>query len=302
MAIKSQQYFGCLLGLALGDALGAPYEGGMMERLLWHLIGNTAGGAKRWTDDTQMALDLAGSLLEKGLLEQDHLIQRLATSYQWNRGYGSGTAKLLKQVKKGKEWSSVNKAIYAQGSYGNGAAVRAPIMALWCPTELEKLVHLTQVSAEVTHAHPLGMEGAVLIALATAQQLQLADIPSTLLACAPYIQQPAMHAVLTKAVTWLMTNSWPPPAIVAQELGNGMTATTSCVTAFYIALRFRHETFEGMLSFIRHLKGDVDSISAMAGAMWGAYNGMAHLPLVNLENDILLEQTASALYSHYLNI
>ncbi len=29
-----EQYIGCLLGLAMGDALGAPYEGGLLERIL----------------------------------------------------------------------------------------------------------------------------------------------------------------------------------------------------------------------------------------------------------------------------
>ena len=48
---------GCLLGLSLGDALGAPYEGGVLERLLWRLIGKTSQGEMRWTDDTQMTID-----------------------------------------------------------------------------------------------------------------------------------------------------------------------------------------------------------------------------------------------------
>lgn len=45
------QFAGCLLGLALGDALGAPFEGGWLERVLWWLIGITRDGAMRWTDD-----------------------------------------------------------------------------------------------------------------------------------------------------------------------------------------------------------------------------------------------------------
>jgi hypothetical protein len=59
MEVTADRFIGCLLGLATGDALGAPYEGGPLERLVWRLIGRTSDGCLRWTDDTQMALDLA---------------------------------------------------------------------------------------------------------------------------------------------------------------------------------------------------------------------------------------------------
>jgi hypothetical protein len=31
-----------MLGLATGDVLGAPHEGGLLERLLWRVIGRQA--------------------------------------------------------------------------------------------------------------------------------------------------------------------------------------------------------------------------------------------------------------------
>lgn len=88
MAVNQDQCAGCLLGLALGDALGAPYEGGPIERGLWRFIGTTRTGEIRWTDDTQMSLDLAESLLAKGALDPDDIAARFAKSYRWSRGYG----------------------------------------------------------------------------------------------------------------------------------------------------------------------------------------------------------------------
>src|SRR6202008_4200566 len=41
MSPTLDQFQGCLLGLALGDAMGAPHEGGPVERLVWKLIGKT---------------------------------------------------------------------------------------------------------------------------------------------------------------------------------------------------------------------------------------------------------------------
>ena len=53
---------------------------------------------------------------------------------------------------------------------------------------------------------------------------------------------------------------------------------SSCVTAIYLALRFRDQPFLTMQQFIASVGGDVDTIGAMAGAVWGASNGYAKLP------------------------
>ena len=77
MSMTQDQYRGCLLGLACGDAMGARYEGGILERALWSLIGKT-DGRLRFTDDTQMALDMIHSMLQCGELNQAHMAQQFA--------------------------------------------------------------------------------------------------------------------------------------------------------------------------------------------------------------------------------
>jgi len=49
MDLTVDQFVGCMLGLATGDALGAPYEGGLLERLVWRIIGRSFDGCLRWT-------------------------------------------------------------------------------------------------------------------------------------------------------------------------------------------------------------------------------------------------------------
>ena len=72
MASKNK-YIGCFLGLAIGDAFGAPFEGGFIERLLWKVIGKTKDGKQRYTDDTQMSIDLANSFIKNNDINQEHL-------------------------------------------------------------------------------------------------------------------------------------------------------------------------------------------------------------------------------------
>ena len=96
-----QRCRGAVFGLALGDALGAPHEGGPVERLLWRWLGSTRDGRRRFTDDTQMALDLADSLLRCGKVDQDDLAATFANSYRWSRGYGPTAARVLKRIRGG---------------------------------------------------------------------------------------------------------------------------------------------------------------------------------------------------------
>ena len=78
------QYRGCLLGLATGDALGAPHEGGPVERAAWRVSGRCREGA-RFSDDTQMTLDLTASFLAHGAVDQDDLARQFAASDRWDR-------------------------------------------------------------------------------------------------------------------------------------------------------------------------------------------------------------------------
>lgn len=294
-----ERFEGCLLGLALGDALGAPYEGGPIERFVWRLIGTTKQGDMRWTDDTQMALDVAESLVAKGVLDPDDLALRFASSYRWSRGYGPGAAKLLKRVARGTDWRQANRSVYAGGSFGNGGAMRAPVVGLFYVSRRDELADAARVSASVTHAHPLAMEGAVLVATATALAAGASRPLEILQATAAHSKLEPFVTRLGIAMAWLQSGYEPATPEVSRRLGNGIAASESCVTAIYIALRFMERSFEDMQGFVAGCGGDVDTIGAMAGAVWGAANGAASLPsdkLAKLEQRARLVRLAAALH------
>ena len=269
---------GCVLGLSLGDAMGAPYEGGLLERTLWRMIGRTRRGEMRWTDDTQMSIDIMESFLSTGHVDSDDLARRFAMGYRWSRGYGPGAARVLKRIAAGADWRQANQSVYPDGSYGNGAGMRAPIIGLIHADEPDTLVRAARDSAIVTHAHPLGIEGALLLARATAgvaQNKENVQIVDELLATTT---QNEFASRLTIAKKWLETGADVDRREVARALGNGIAASRSCVTAFYLGLRFREQPYETMLAFITRLGGDADTIGAMSGALRGVSNGETKLP------------------------
>lgn len=301
MAATEDQYRGALVGLAMGDALGAPHEGGPLERLLWRMIGSTSTGLRRFTDDTQMALDLARSLLDRGELDQDDLATRFSQGYRWDRGYGPGAARILKHIRAGRAWREASRSVYPEGSFGNGGAMRSPVVGVFFHTRPDELLVSARLAAEVTHAHPLGVEGALLIALATSSALGGLD-GLAVLDCASRACGSAVYSDrIDKARTWLETNSAVPARRVRAELGMGITAPTSCVTALYLAARFLAHPFEALLTFAAEAGGDVDTVGAMAGGIWGAANGLSKLPehLVHqVEDATLISDTAGQIYAH----
>lgn len=294
------RFAGGLLGLALGDALGAPHEGGPLERLVWRAIGRTRDGKRRWTDDTAMALDVAESLVERDGLDQDDLAARFARSHRWSRGYGPGTAKLLRRVRRGQDWRSLAATVFPGGSCGNGGAMRAPVVGLLYWNDAARLSAATRASAEITHAHPLGIEGAQIVAHATAAAVASADADGMRDAARAQAVSSDFQRAFERADRWQAANADVPPREIARTLGNGTLATQSCVTAVYLATRFLGRDFVDMIDFIARLRGDVDTIGAMAGAIWGAARGVDALPddaIDDLEDVPRLRRAAARLFA-----
>lgn len=300
MKPSREQYRGCLLGLALGDALGALREGGWLERQLWRWVGSTRQGLPRWTDDTQMTLDVAEVLLHEGEIEQDRLAATFARHYHWSRGYGPGTAHLLKRIRRGASWQTVRTAQFPHGSYGNGAAMRVAPLALWFHANPSALLMQTQLAAEVTHVHPLALEGAGAMALAI--QIALTHTDGETLGPALWAQlrvhctEPEFLTRIAQAQTWWEHQANPPPRWVAQHLGHGTAAHTSVITAIYVALCHLEADFLDLMAFVAGLKGDVDTLGAMAGAIWGAHRGAAGLTEWPLERRAEVVAIADQLY------
>jgi ADP-ribosylglycohydrolase len=289
---------GSLLGLALGDALGAPYEGGALERLTWKTIGLTRPGTLRYTDDTEMAIGLAESLLACGGLDAEHLAGTWASRASWDRGYGGGALTVLKRIRNGTPWHEANRRVFPDGSFGNGGAMRAAPIGLYYHRRAEALTHAARQASVITHAHELGIQGGVLIARATAAALHA----TTGIELLETIRTDDLNAEyqdrLITARQWMQAKTPPDPGEVAQRLGNRILAHESAPTAVYLAARHLTSAFETLITEVINLGGDVDTIGAMAGGIYGAARGLPPLPtepLHRLEDRDHIEQLAKRL-------
>jgi poly(ADP-ribose) glycohydrolase ARH3 len=126
-----------MLGLAVGDALGARFEAQSSEHIrrrcptISDLIAYPTDDIY-YTDDTQMAIGVAETLIACGEIQKARLCEAFVTNYLPSRGYGMGARAVLDAMENGDDYRQVANEYYPGGSYGNGAAMRvAPIGLLF---------------------------------------------------------------------------------------------------------------------------------------------------------------------------
>jgi poly(ADP-ribose) glycohydrolase ARH3 len=270
------KFIGCLVGSAIGDALGSSFEGS------WFSEAKIESFSGRWTDDTHMMIGVAESLIEKEGFDGSHMAQTFIKNYErepW-RGYASGPPQIFKWIKSGVAWNEASKRLFGgSGSYGNGAAMRVAPVGLFYHDDLEQLRAVAYGQSQITHSHELGMEGALLqayaVALATKADPSFGlDSSAFLEKLRAFTHSEVYRQKLERA--WKLlgeTNK----VVVVRELGNGVEAHNSVPAAIYSFLRYP-DSFEECVLYAISLGGDTDTIGAMAGAISSAYHGVEAIP------------------------
>lgn len=261
---------GALLGTFVGDALGMPFEGAppgaIPERV--EMV-DARLGRGTYTDDTEMMILLAESLLEHGSVREDRLAEAFLAGCDPARGYGAGTLEVLAQWRRGvPRGSAAGNLFGGQGSRGNGAAMRIAPIAVRYADAPDELREQAERSARLTHAHPLAIDAAIVQASAVAAALRGGDV----LAAAAAVAGEALQDRLGRVGELGPAG----PADVAAALGNSAVGEESVATAIYAAVS--HRQFENAVSFAVRCGGDTDTIGALAGAIAGARDGASAIP------------------------
>lgn len=135
---------GCLIGSAIGDALGMPVEGlnyyqirkkyGEIDEMI---DGTLPAGS--YTDDTQLMIGLAESLINKKGIDQEDMANRFVQIHERHRGYGQIVRQFIQLMELGWEWKKAVQETNNLFSYANGSAMRvAPVGAFYFDN-MEKL-------------------------------------------------------------------------------------------------------------------------------------------------------------------
>jgi poly(ADP-ribose) glycohydrolase ARH3 len=265
-----------MVGSAIGDALGAAFEGTWTIRKIEEI--NFRG---RWTDDTHMTIGLAESLVANKGFDSEHMAQTFLRNWEkepW-RGYGPGPPRIFRMMKSGVPWNEAAKRLYGGlGSFGNGSAMRVAPIGLLYHDNVEKLREAAYRSAEVTHTHILGREGAAIQAYSVALALQTEtgnlEPKEFLDKIAHFTKNKVYKEKIEKAKALLPVED---KSEVTRIIGNTVEAFNSVPTAIYCFAR-NHQNYVKAVSYAVSLGGDTDTIGAMTGAIAGAHQGEENLP------------------------
>lgn len=153
------RFLGCLVGLAVGDALGTTLEFTTYEEAQANPVKDIVGGGPFhvnpgvWTDDTSMALCIADSIIEKKDFDAVDIMKKFINWYRHGynspMGYcfdiGMSTARALKH------FENTGTFIKDETAAGNGAIMRlAPIPMMFYNDPI-KCHDFCKANAKMTH-------------------------------------------------------------------------------------------------------------------------------------------------------
>jgi ADP-ribosyl-[dinitrogen reductase] hydrolase len=263
---------GCAVGAAVGDALGMPLEFGPRQPV-GRLVREMKPGrvqAGTFTDDTEMALALAGSLLARAPLDPADLAQRFAAWYRFGPDdVGIHTSRVLSQIAAGEPWQEAVDRVQRlkPDSAGNGSVMRCWPVALAHGDDLDQMLADSRLQSRVTHPHPECEAGSAFVnaaiyhllrgvtpAAAVTEALKVAAVP------------PALQEVIEGAV-----------GKHREDLANSGWVRHTLESAVW-GLRTT-DSFEEAVVQVVNLGGDADTAGAVAGALAGAAYGLEAIPV-----------------------
>jgi ADP-ribosyl-[dinitrogen reductase] hydrolase len=276
--VDQERALGALVGLAVGDALGAPVEGVGPDDLDGKHTELTGGGLYglrpgQGTGDTEMTLRLAASLIETGGYDPDRV---LSAYVDWYRAEPPGLSdhmrSVLGTIEGGTDAYRATSSVHfdAGASFGNGPVMRATPIGIAFAGHDEALRDATLADAALTHFDPLPGKVALLhnqvlswvFTGGPALVYKNLKDPEWLDDRIEDVVIPASSGVLGYAV-----------ALSKAESGTALASIAIALAAFFNA-----DDFEKGLIWAVNLGGDADTNGAVTGALLGARFGLRSIP------------------------
>jgi len=308
------QYEGCLLGLALGDALGAPVEFLLIEDILQEYGPEGICGLEPWrdfragcfTDDTQMSLATARGCVDAYLAlrhgEPWRPAQAVYKRYlMWlrsqniaymNRAPGATCLWALRSGRMGTIEAPFNTR------KGCGGVMRVAPAGLAFPPG--QAFQYGAEFAAITHGHPSGYLSAGVLAEVVALLLEGKDMAQSVDASVRTLKRWRWHEETLEKVERArgLAADAVPPLEAIPLLGAGWVGEEALAIALYCSLHLQQDWEAAVLAAVNH-SGDSDSTGSITGAILGTLHGREALPqpwVAQLETTSGIRAMAEDLY------
>jgi ADP-ribosylglycohydrolase len=277
---KIERYLGCLIGQAVGDALGFTSENLSRERIKLKFGRLTEyqvrpGGAF-YTDDTQLAIMLAETLLEAGEFSSKLFRQKLARWYiVVPRLSGRSTKNAALKCLFGFRSTGYD----APGSSG---AMRIAPLGLFYANDHSELRKATIECCQITHTNKSAIAGALIAAFSVAYAVNSETINVDEYLDLISREAGAFNDSIAQRIQSLpQLLSLSEDEAVAELLKNS-TVTGSPIDDIIAAAVFAfvkyNNNFEQSIQFCVNAGWDTDTMAAINGAICGAWKGIDGIP------------------------
>ncbi len=285
--LKSK-YTGCMLGAAIGDALGKQNEGLTRSEILNRgyitEYGRAPEGcpgesmrAGQYTDDTEQMLVLARSIIECNGFDVRDFAERIT---QWGADaladrarrslVGPSSREAVKRLISGSSWEKSGSNIPSCGS-----AMRVAPIGLFYK-DMEDVESNAVLSSIPTHSSKSALAGAVAVAIGV--RCALEDME-----CYDIIRESSSRASkydddLAKKIDLSYELKNDDPDKVFAEIGTSYLVHETVPCAFYCFSRHSGSPEMAIIEAV-NAGGDTDSIACITGALCGALHGMGAFPM-----------------------
>jgi ADP-ribosylglycohydrolase len=299
-----------LLGYAVGDALAAPVEDVYrspeegdepvtfyVKAFPSHPVSHLRPG--QYSDETQVMLLFARSLIDKGSFSVDDLTNKLVDWFhlqkkrsEW-RFPGNTLIKSCRKLAAGTPWSQAGHL-----SAGVNAVCRTVPYALAFFRSQPLLKNAIDKSCRLTHTDPKAVGTSFSLAAVIGMGLEGAEFsPDYIMNRVIEKSQPFAPEMVRKmkAVKDSMRLD---SKVAIENIGNSGYCIDSFASALYWFLKSEGR-FDEMVVGAANAGGDADAIAAMAGAMFGAWFGLGAIPekwFAQLEDFSLIRQLGCDIY------
>ena len=304
---------GMMIGLAIGDALGAPLEHGYSSKditdqieIYRHMHDTEHFPKGVWTDDTSMALCLADSLIE--CLGYDSWVvmdkykkwrdEGDRSYFPYGEGIGIQTDNAIERYSKGDQLIRANEERTTDA--GNGAVMRlAPVVIATIHSDNLATAKLARVSARETHYSHEAETTTEIFALMLRRAANEKD-KKRVIDVSSFSAGKLFDEILMRVTKDINSNE-------LKDLGGYIIDTVRI--AVWGLLNFG--SFEDGMIAVLCLGGDTDTNAAVYGQLAGAFYGLSEIPkewqtdlylkdeLVSVADELLSGDEHPVLYTRF---
>lgn len=281
--LLTDKAIGSLCGLAIGDSLGDAARMPENQRD-YGFITDFNRGACWSTDDTEFALMVAGTIIEKkGEFTSEDVVKmwlaHVATEDELKRG-GLSETEAADNLRRGLRPPESGR--FNPFHQSDGAAMRSGPIGIYCAGDPEKAAYLAETDACISH-YADGIWGAQAVAVAVSLAMVDASVMEIWDAVCALAPADSWFRETLRRTDRIVTEANGDIAAAWMPLHNELFSTNRAAVPEAIpemlgCLRLKSDSFQAGLLLAVNFGRDADTIGATAGAILGARYGSSGIP------------------------